>query len=168
MSQVLLYRAVVSETLVTAFKRRVMLHLRSYGLEAARYIEWNQNAWPELRDSTEALAIVEEVMWATYATESPAVQIIWHLPDADAQTPMYTHVDQADAGMQFTRIIGVALSDWRAANGAPWYLSDGERCSVEINTGDIYSMTPDTPHSAGLNLSSEARFGMYLRWQKPM
>jgi ectoine hydroxylase-related dioxygenase (phytanoyl-CoA dioxygenase family) len=39
-----------------------------------------------------------------------------------------------------------------------------ETIAVELDPGDAVMMTPDLPHSGGVNHTGGVRYGVYFRW----
>ncbi len=77
------------------------------------------------------------------------------------------HLDQEPAwaeGRTYLRIVGVPLSPWRGDNGGLLVKTAEGPAPVEADPGDAIMMTPDLPHSGGVNFSGRLRYGVYFRW----
>lgn len=44
---------------------------------------------------------------------------------------------------------------------------DDDVHALEMDPGDAVMMTPDLPHSGGVNLTGAVRYGVYFRWMAP-
>lgn len=94
-------------------------------------------------------------------------QILLQFPHVGPLPEITFHVDQEPEwaqGRRYLRIVGVPLSPWRLENGGLIVdLGAGTTC-VEIDPGDAVMMTPDLPHTGGVNLTGSVRYGIYFRW----
>ena len=77
------------------------------------------------------------------------------------------HLDEEPAwagNKRYRRIVGVPLSPWSQANGG-LLVKQGESAEpVELEPGDAVAMSPDLPHSGGINTTGAIRYGIYFRW----
>src|SRR5919112_810416 len=62
------------------------------------------------------------------------------------------------------RIVGIALSDWTTENGGLIVQAEHGIEPVELAAGDAVMMTPDLPHSGGVNHTGAIRYGVYFRF----
>jgi ectoine hydroxylase-related dioxygenase (phytanoyl-CoA dioxygenase family) len=77
------------------------------------------------------------------------------------------HVDQEPAwadGKRYRRIVGVPLSRWSRDNGGLLVKHGSQAEPVELVPGDVVAMSPDLPHSGGINTTGTVRYGIYFRW----
>jgi ectoine hydroxylase-related dioxygenase (phytanoyl-CoA dioxygenase family) len=162
-------RAVVPLELVDAALRLLHLDLLENGASAATLGEWLWGAhwFPHLKYEPAIVALAHALppAWRTGTLSDP--QILLQFPHVGAEPEITFHVDQepdwAD-GRGYLRIVGVALSPWRRENGGLLVSVGGEPAPVELDPGDAVMMTPDLPHSGGVNHTGTVRYGVYFRW----
>jgi hypothetical protein len=159
---------------VQAALRVIHLDIVRRGLDPAEYAEWRKIAcpFPHLRLTGPIVGIAGTVLDALDLDPIAAgvrcePQIVFHLPDVAEHWDTPPHVDEpppwAD-GRAYTRIVGVALTDWTEANGCLRLWLGGDWRPVELLAGDVVVLNPSTPHATGLNRTGLPRIGVYLRW----
>jgi hypothetical protein len=138
--------------------------------------KWERDScyFPYLIQSPEVLALLEQV--AAAVGEEPGEvrsgpQIIFHLPDnEDCKRESFgTHVDSVPPQATepfYTKIVGVALSDWTERSGTLWIPEWEGRKYLEVPRFHYLVMDGKQPHGLGNNFSSEPRVGIYFRWFK--
>jgi hypothetical protein len=162
-------RGVVPYAHVDAVLRLLHLDLLEHGHDAARLSEWLWGAhwFPHLRGAPE-MAALRDALPAEWRTGTPCEpQILLQFPHAGPEPEITFHVDQEPdwaAGQRYARIVGVPLSPWRRDNGGLLYESADGPVAVEVDPGDAVMMTPDLPHSGGVNRTGSIRYGVYFRW----
>ena len=162
-------RAVIPLELVDAALRLLHLDLLENGASAATLGEWLWGAhwFPHLKyePAIVALAHALPAAWRTGTMGDP--QILLQFPHVGAEPEITFHVDQepdwAD-GRGYLRIVGVPLSPWRRRNGGLLVSAGDETVAVELDPGDAVMMTPDLPHSGGVNHTGTVRYAVYFRW----
>jgi hypothetical protein len=128
---------------------------------------WGAHWFPHLNYDARVLALAEALpeSWRTGTRCDP--QILLQFPHVGAEPPITFHLDQEPdwaAGRRYERIVGVALSPWRADNGALLVGSESAPTAIELDAGDAVMMAPDVPHSGGINRTGQIRYGVYFRW----
>ncbi|HEV2061966.1 MAG TPA: hypothetical protein VGR12_03860 [Solirubrobacteraceae bacterium] len=153
--------------------RVLHLDLLERGAHAKELWEWlwGTHWFPHLRYRDEIMALAEALPepWQTGSLCDP--QILLQFPHTGPEPEITFHIDQepdwAD-GRCYLRIVGVPLSPWRSDNGALIVAQDGDSVVVEVDPGDAVMMTPDLPHTGGINRTGGIRYGVYFRWlEKP-
>jgi hypothetical protein len=162
-------RGVIPSQRVDAALRLLHLDLLERGASAGELGEWLWGAhwFPHLKEREEIVALREDLPreWRTGRFCDP--QILLQFPHVGPEPEITFHVDQeppwAD-GCSYRRIVGIPLSPWRRENGGLLVeTADGPE-PVEADPGDAIMMTPDLPHSGGVNLTGSLRYGVYFRW----
>lgn len=162
-------RGVVALELVDAALRLLHLDLLENGASAATLGEWLWGAhwFPHLKydPAIVALAHALPAAWRTGTLSDP--QILLQFPHVGPEPEITFHVDRepdwAD-GRGYARIVGVPLSPWRRENGGLLVSTGDGAVAVELDPGDAVMMTPDLPHSGGVNHTGTVRYGVYFRW----
>ena len=152
--------------------RLLHLDLLVRGASAAELGEWLWGAhwFPHLRHEPAILALAEALPaeWRTGDLCDP--QLLLQFPHSGPEPEIAFHLDREPAwagGRRYRRIVGVALSPWRAENGGLLVRVDGDTVAVELEPGDAVMMAPDVWHSGGINRTGSIRYGAYFRWLEP-
>ncbi len=160
---------VVPAELVDDALRLLNLDLLERGASAQELGEWLWGAhwFPHLNhhEAITALADCLPADWTTGVACDP--QILLQFPHTGPEPEITFHVDEEPpwAGdRRYLRIVGVPLSPWRRDNGGLLVRRDGATVAVQIDPGDAVMMTPDLPHSGGVNRTGAVRYGVYFRW----
>jgi hypothetical protein len=164
-------RAAVSRKHVERALRHLHLDLVRNGASADTIGSWLWAAhwFPHLRWDPEIVALLEPLPAALREGELCDPQILLHPPDSAEQVELEPHLDREPDwanGRRYARIVGVALSPNRAANGGlvVWPLEGGEPEPVELEPGDAVVMNPALPHTSGLNREGAIRYAVYFRF----
>jgi ectoine hydroxylase-related dioxygenase (phytanoyl-CoA dioxygenase family) len=162
-------RAAVAQELIDDALRLLHIDLLERGADAKSLSEWLWGAhwFPHLNYADEILALAEALPaeWQTGTRCDP--QILLQFPHKGPVPEVTFHLDEEPdwaEGRRYLRIVGVPLSAWRADNGGLLVHQDGETVPVELDPGDAVMMTPDLPHSGGVNLTGAIRYGIYFRY----
>jgi hypothetical protein len=136
-------RGVVPPALVDGALRRLHVDLLERGASAevlAGWL-WGVDWFPHLKHDPAILALAAALPpdWQTGTLCDP--QILLQFPH-----------------------VGVALSRWRECNGGLLVRPAGDTVAVELDPGDAVLLTPDLPHSGGINRTGAVRYGVYFRW----
>jgi ectoine hydroxylase-related dioxygenase (phytanoyl-CoA dioxygenase family) len=129
---------------------------------------WAMHWFPHLRFEDEISALAEALPepWQEGTRCEP--QILLQFPHVGEPEPEISfHLDQEPdwaQGRRYVRIVGIALSDWTTENGGLVVKTDGGLEPVTLAAGDAVMMTPDLPHSGGVNRTGEIRYGVYFRF----
>jgi hypothetical protein len=128
---------------------------------------WGTHWFPHLNQRQEILALAEGLPpgWTEGRLCDP--QILLQFPHVGPEPEITFHLDQEPAwagGRRYARIVGVPLSPWRRETGGLLVETEAGPEPVEVDPGDAIMMTPDLPHSGGVNLSGTLRYGVYFRW----
>jgi ectoine hydroxylase-related dioxygenase (phytanoyl-CoA dioxygenase family) len=162
-------RGVVDPGAVQDALRVLHLDLLTHGADAGRLSQWLWAAhwFPHLRDDPAILALARALP-AEWRTGEPCEpQILLQFPHTGPEPEVTFHVDQEPAwaaGRPYRRIVGVALSPWRAENGGLMVVADTTPVALELDAGDAVMMAPELPHSGGINRTGAIRYGVYFRW----
>ena len=162
-------RRLIACELVDDALRVLHLDLLENGAGAARLAEWLWGAhwFPHLKYDPAIVALAQALppAWRTGTMSDP--QILLQFPHVGPEPEITFHVDQepdwAD-GRGYVRIVGVPLSPWRRDNGGLLVAAADEIVAVELDPGDAVMMSPDLPHSGGINRTGAVRYGVYFRW----
>ncbi|HZD86808.1 MAG TPA: phytanoyl-CoA dioxygenase family protein [Gaiellaceae bacterium] len=164
--------AVPSEA-VDAALRHMHLDLVRNGLPADRLGSWLWGAdwFPHLKWDPPIAALAWWLPEELREGELCDPQILLQPPDDCDEQELVPHVDSLPewaGGRDYLRIVGVALSPARAANGGlvVWPF-DGEPEPVELEPGDALVMHPRLPHSSGINRQGGIRYAVYFRFLEP-
>jgi hypothetical protein len=162
-------RGVVAPDLIDDVLRLLHVDLLEHGHSAQTLGEWlwAMHWFPHLnhRDEVRALAQALPAQWQSGLLCDP--QILLQFPHVGAEPEIAFHVDEEPAwagGRRYARIVGVPLTPWRPENGGLIVQVDGQTADVELDPGDAVMLTPDLPHSGGVNRTGSPRYGVYLRW----
>jgi hypothetical protein len=162
-------RAVIDEVLIDDALRALHLDLLVRGASAQELGTWlwATHWFPHLNYDLRIMALAEALpeRWRTGEVCDP--QILLQFPHVGPAPEITFHVDREPdwaEGRRYLRIVGVALSPWRADYGALLVQSGGEIVPVELMPGDAVMMAPDLYHSSGINLTGAIRYGVYFRW----
>lgn len=149
--------------------RMLHLDLLERGASARELSQWlwDTHWFPHLRYRDEIMALAEALpeAWRTGSLCDP--QIILQFPHTGPEPEITFHLDQEPdwaQGRRYLRIVGVPLSSWGSENGGLLVQQEGETVRVELDPGDAVMMTPDLPHSGGINRTGGVRYGVYFRW----
>jgi ectoine hydroxylase-related dioxygenase (phytanoyl-CoA dioxygenase family) len=162
-------RGVVSQALVDDILRLLHLDVLERGASAeelGRWL-WAMHWFPHLSHDAKVVAVADALPadWRVGKLCDP--QILLQFPHVGPEPEITFHRDEeppwADGG-RYLRIVGVALSPWRAENGGLLVLSGDDVVPVELDPGDAVAMAPDLLHSGGVNLTGAIRYGVYFRW----
>ena len=132
---------------------------------------WGTHWFPHLRYREEVMALADALPaeWRTGSLCDP--QILLQFPHAGPEPEITFHLDQEPEwaeGRRYLRIVGIPLTPWRSENGGLIVEQEGGPAHVEVDPGDAVMMTPDLPHSGGVNRTGAIRYGVYFRWlEKP-
>jgi ectoine hydroxylase-related dioxygenase (phytanoyl-CoA dioxygenase family) len=162
-------RDVVPEELINDALRLIHMDIVERGASAETLGEWLWSAhwFPHLNYSPEILALARALPeeWQTGTLCDP--QILLQFPHVGEPPQVTFHVDQEPEwgdGRRYVRIVGIPLSPWRRDNGGLIVAADDRPIPLELEPGDAVMMTPDLPHSGGVNTSGSIRYGVYVRW----
>jgi len=162
-------RGAVPRDLVEDALRLLHVDLLERGANAEELSQWLWGAhwFPHLNYRAEILALAAALpaRWQTGTACDP--QILLQFPHVGPEPEISFHVDQEPdwaAGRRYLRIVGVPLSPWSRANGGLLVKPDDGVHAVELEPGDAVMMTPDLPHSGGVNRTGGVRYGVYFRW----
>jgi len=162
-------RGIVPQEQIDDVLRLLHLDLLQRGAVAEELGEWLWGAhwFPHLRERPEIYALAEALPeeWRTGQICDP--QILLQFPHVGPEPEIVFHLDQepAWAGERpYLRIVGVPLSPWRGDNGGLLVQTAAGPSPVEADPGDAIMMTPDLPHSGGVNRTGSLRYGVYLRF----
>ena len=162
-------RGVVPQDRIDAVLRMLHLDLLERGASARELSEWlwATHWFPHLNYRDEITALADHLPddWRTGTICDP--QILLQFPHVGPEPEITFHTDQEPAwaeGRRYERIVGIPLSPWRRENGGLLVQAEDGPQPVEIDPGDAVMMTPDLPHSGGVNLTGAIRYGVYLRW----
>nr|MDQ3725229.1 hypothetical protein [Actinomycetota bacterium] len=162
-------RGVVPRERIDDALRLLHLDLLSRGAPAEELSEWlwSLHWFPHLRQRPEILALAESLPEEWKAGRICDPQILLQFPHAGPEPEISFHLDRepdwAD-GSRYLRIVGVPLSSWRGDNGGLLVETPEGPAPIEADPGDAVAMTPDLPHSSGINRSGSVRYGVYFRW----
>jgi ectoine hydroxylase-related dioxygenase (phytanoyl-CoA dioxygenase family) len=166
-------RGVVAPNRIDNALRLLHLDLLERGATAETLADWLWGAhwFPHLRHDPAILALATALPlhWRTGTICDP--QILLQFPHVGPEPEVTFHVDEEPHWAQdrrYLRIVGVALSPWRRANGGLLVRQGDETVAVELEPGDAVMMAPDLPHSGGLNHTGSVRYGVYFRWLQDM
>ena len=166
-------RGAVPRHLVDDALRMLNLDLLERGASAGELAEWlwDTHWFPHLRYRDEVMALVEALPseWREGSLCDP--QILLQFPHTGPQPQITFHVDQEPEwaeGRRYLRIVGVPLSPWRRENGGLLVRPGGETIAIEVDPGDVVMMTPELPHSGGVNRTGAIRYGVYFRFLEPV
>ena len=162
-------RGVVPRPLVDDALRVLHLDLLGRGASPSELGEWlwGMHWFPHLNYHEAILALADAVPDEWQAGERADPQILLQFPHVGPEPEITFHTDQEPEwaqGRRYLRIVGVALSTWTTENGGLLVDVGGEAMPVELEPGDAVMMTPDLPHSGGVNRTGEIRYGVYFRW----
>jgi hypothetical protein len=162
-------RNVVPQERVDAALRMLHLDLLERGASAEELGEWlwSVHWFPHLNEREEILALADALPseWTSGRICDP--QILLQFPHVGPVPEISFHLDQEPAwaeGRHYRRIVGVPLSPWREDNGGLLVQTAQGAMPVEAEPGDAIMMTPDLPHSGGVNRTGSLRYGVYFRW----
>jgi hypothetical protein len=164
-----LARSVVPQDRIDDALRLLHLDLLERGASAEELSDWlwGTHWFPHLKEREEIFALAESLPheWRTGRSCEP--QILLQFPHTGPQPEITFHLDQEPpwAGTRtYLRIVGVPLSPWRRDNGGLLVQTAAGPAPVEADPGDAIMMTPDLPHSGGVNRTGSLRYGVYFRW----
>jgi hypothetical protein len=164
-------RSAVSDEAVDRALRHLHLDLVRNGAPAetlGRWI-WSSHWFPHLKWDDEIVSLLEDLPPSLREGELCDPQIVVQPPDDCADVELESHVDRepewAD-GRPYLRIVGIALSVNRRANGGlvVWPLDGGEPEALELAPGDVIVMDPQLAHASGLNREGALRYIAYFRF----
>jgi Phytanoyl-CoA dioxygenase (PhyH) len=162
-------RGLVPPELVDDALRLLHVDLLERGASAETLAGWLWQAhwFPHLNHHPAIVALAEALpaQWRAGTRCDP--QILLQFPHVGPEPEITFHVDEEPHWAQerrYLRIVGVALSPWRRENGGLLVKVDDETLPVELHPGDAVMMTPNLPHSAGVNRTGSVRYGVYFRW----
>jgi ectoine hydroxylase-related dioxygenase (phytanoyl-CoA dioxygenase family) len=165
-------RGLVPLEVVDAALRLLHLDLLERGASAETLAEWLWQAhwFPHLSHHPAVVALADALPpdWRAGTLCDP--QILLQFPHFGPDPEITFHVDEEPHWAQerrYARIVGVALSPWRRENGGLLVKRADETLPVELDPGDAVMMTPDLPHSGGVNRTGGVRYGVYFRWLDP-
>jgi hypothetical protein len=154
-------REAVPRTAVERALRHVHLDLLRNGAPAetlGRWL-WSAHWFPHLKWDPEIVGLVEHLPAELREGELCDPQILLHPPDEGDDVELTSHVDREPEwanGRPYLRIVGVALSPNRRANGG-----------LVVWPGDVVVMDPELPHTSGLNREGAIRYAAYFRFLAP-
>jgi len=149
--------------------RLLHLDILERGASAKELSEWlwATHWFPHLNHRPEIMALADALPEAWREGEVCDPQILLQFPHVGPAPDITFHVDQEPhwAGeRRYARIVGVPLSPWRRNNGGLLVQQGDQTLPVELDPGDAVMMSPDLPHSGGVNLTGGVRYGIYFRW----
>ena len=166
--------ALVPPAAVDAALRHVHLDLVQRGASAETLGTWLWSAhwFPHLKWDEPIVALRDHLPEELREGEPCDPQILLQPPDDCAEQPLESHVDREPdwaQGRRYRRIVGVALTPQRAANGGlhVWPFDGDGPEPVELAPGDVLVMHPDLPHASGLNREGGIRYAVYFRFLEP-
>ena len=162
-------RSMIPLELVDDALRLLHLDLLERGASAASLGEWLWSAhwFPHLNYHPAIVALADALPSAWRSGKMSDPQILLQFPHVGSEPEITFHIDQEPAwahGRGYLRIVGVPLSPWRRENGGLLVDSADQPVAVELDPGDAVMMTPDLPHSGGVNRTGTVRYGVYFRW----
>lgn len=162
-------RGAVGPQLVDDVLRLLHLDLLTRGAHAQELGEWLWGAhwFPHLRHDPAILALAAALPAEWRSGELCDPQILIQFPHVGPEPDISFHRDEEPAwagGRRYRRIVGVALSPWRAANGGLLVRTPDATLAVELDPGDAVMMDPELWHSGGINRTGGLRYGVYFRW----
>lgn len=162
-------RAVVALERIDDALRRLHLDLLERGVSADELSSWLWAAhwFPHLKYDEHIVELARALPedWQTGTFCDP--QVLLQFPHVGPEPEITFHVDQEPQwaeGRRYRRIVGVPLSRWTRENGGLLIERNGAPQSIELEPGDAVMMTPDLPHSGGINRTGSIRYGVYFRW----
>jgi hypothetical protein len=162
-------RSAVDMRLVDDVLRMLHLDLLENGASSEVLGEWLWGAhwFPHLNWREEVTRLAEALPpeWRTGKLCDP--QILLQFPHTGPQPEIVFHLDEEPewaAGRRYMRIVGVPLSPWRRENGGLLVKQNEDTVAVELDPTDAVAMSPDLPHSGGVNLTGRVRYSVYFRW----
>jgi hypothetical protein len=162
-------RGVVPRERVDDALRLLHLDLLQRGAATEELSEWlwGMHWFPHLKEREEIFSLAESLPaeWRTGRPCEP--QILLQFPHVGPEPEIEFHLDQEPAwagDSTYLRIVGVPLSPWRGDNGGLLVKTAAGPAPVEADPGDAIVMTPDLPHSGGVNRTGSLRYGVYFRW----
>jgi ectoine hydroxylase-related dioxygenase (phytanoyl-CoA dioxygenase family) len=162
-------RGVVPRELIDDALRLLHLDVLRKGLpgeELGKWV-WAMHWFPHLNYDPKIIALADALPqeWRTGKQADP--QILLQFPNDGPEPEISFHTDKEPdwaEDRRYLRIVGVPLSPWTAANGGLIVKPEDEALPVELQPGDAVMMSPDLPHSGGVNRTGEIRYGVYFRW----
>lgn len=163
-------RGVLSPQLVDDALRLLHIDMIEQGHSADTLGEWlwAMHWFPHLKRSDEILALAHALpeKWRGGTLCDP--QILLQFPHVGPEPEIVFHVDEEPAwagDRRYARIVGVPLTPWREENGGLLVQSEDDTpVAVELDPTDAVMLTPDLPHSGGVNRTGSPRYGVYFRW----
>jgi hypothetical protein len=162
-------RSVVPPERIDDALRVIHMDLLERGASAPQLSEWlwGMHWFPHLRHRDEFLALADSLPsgWQEGSICDP--QILLQFPHVGPEPEITFHLDQEPdwaEGRRYVRIVGIPLSPWRARNGGLLVQTPQGAEPVDLEPGDAVMLTPDVPHSGGINRGGAIRYGVYLRW----
>lgn len=128
---------------------------------------WGMHWFPHLKEREEIFALAESLPAEWLVGEIADPQILLQFPHVGPEPEIEFHLDKEPewAGERsYLRIVGIPLSPWRSDNGGLLVKTAEGPAPVEADPGDAIVMSPDLPHSGGVNHSGALRYGVYFRW----
>jgi hypothetical protein len=162
--------AVVDRERVDAVLRTLNLDMLRHGWDAPTLSDWLWSAhwFPHLKWGPAVVALADALPdeWCTGERCDP--QIVLQFPHSGPLPAITTHVDQSPTwahGRRYRRVVGVPLTRWTRRNGGLLLEElDGSLFAPELEPGDAVLLGPDQPHTPGVNVTGEIRYGVYYRW----
>jgi hypothetical protein len=162
-------RGVVPQERIDDALRLLHLDLLQRGASAEELSKWlwGTHWFPHLKEREEILALAASLPegWRTGHPCEP--QILLQFPHVGPEPEITFHLDREPpwAGERtYLRIVGVPLSSWRGDNGGLLVETVQGPAPVEADPGDAILLSPDLPHSGGVNHTGSLRYGVYFRW----
>jgi hypothetical protein len=128
---------------------------------------WAMHWFPHLKYHEDIVALAESLPEDWRAGKLCDPQILLQFPHVGPEPDITFHLDQEPdwaEGRRYRRIVGVPLSPWRPENGGLLVELENGTAPVELDPGDAVMLTPDLPHSGGVNRTGAVRYGVYFRW----
>jgi hypothetical protein len=162
-------QGVIPQEKIDAALRLFHLDLLERGASAEELSSWLWGAhwFPHLNEREEVLALAASLPAEWQAGRICDPQILLQFPHTGPEPEITFHLDQEPAwaeGRTYLRIVGVPLSPWRGDNGGLLVETAAGPAPIEAHPGDAIMMSPDLPHSGGVNHSGSLRYGVYFRW----
>jgi hypothetical protein len=123
--------------------------------------------FPHLKYHDDIVALAQSLPedWRTGRFCDP--QILLQFPHVGPEPEITFHLDKEPdwaESRRYLRIVGVPLSPWRPDNGGLLIEVEDGVAPIELDPGDAVMLTPDLPHSGGVNRTGAVRYGVYFRW----
>jgi hypothetical protein len=163
-------RGVIPRDRVDAVLRLLHADMMERGIDAKELSKWlwSMHWFPHLRFRDEVSELAESLPEAWQQGTRCEPQLLLQFPHVGEEEPEITfHLDQEPdwaQGRRYLRIVGIPLSPWMPENGGLLVKTEDGVQPVELAPGDAVMLTPDLPHSGGVNRTGSIRYGVYFRF----